>query len=47
MRCLGNDSKYCQKFYEIHETVHSVYLVIEYLSGGELLNRLYVTKRIK
>ena len=36
LRELG-ECKYLMTFYEIHETVHSVYMVIEYLHGGELL----------
>jgi len=36
MRTLG-EGKYHMNFYEVHETVNSVYMVIEYLSGGELL----------
>ena len=36
LRELG-ESEYLMTFYEIHETVHSVYMVIEYLPGGELL----------
>ncbi len=47
MRAIGRTSRYCQKFYEIHETVHSVYIVVEYLSGGELLDKLSSSKRIK
>jgi len=47
MRLIGHEFKYCQKFYEIHETVHSVYLVIEHFSGGELLEKISLTQRIK
>ena len=32
-------------FYEIHETVHSVYLVLEYLAGGELMKKLKKRKQ--
>ncbi len=34
-------------FYEIHETVHSVYMVIEYLPGGELLKVISKKYKIK
>ena len=34
-------------FYEIHETVHSVYMVIEYLPGGELLKVISQQYKIK
>ena len=47
MRAIGRSGEYCQKFHEIHETVNSVYLVIEYLAGGELLEKLSSSKRIK
>ncbi len=33
------------KFYEIHETLHSIYMVVEYLSGGELIKKLSQKKR--
>ena len=33
------------KFYEIHETVHSIYMVVEYLSGGELIKN--ISKRVQ
>ncbi len=36
LRELG-ECNYLMTFYEIHETVHSVYMVIDYLPGGELL----------
>jgi len=35
------------KFFEIHETTHSVYLVLEYLPGGELLRKISRKKIIK
>ncbi len=38
MRELNND--HLMKFYEIHETLHSIYMVVEYLSGGELIKKL-------
>ena len=25
---------------ELHETIHSIYMVVEYLSGGELIKNL-------
>ena len=39
MRRLG-ESDHCLNFYEIHETENSIYMVIEYLKGGELLRRM-------
>merc|ERR1712039_543908 len=33
--------------YEIHETTNSVYLVVEYLTGGELLKQISRKKVIK
>jgi len=39
MRILG-ESKHIMNFYEIQETVHSIYLVVEYISGGEMLKRI-------
>ena len=44
MRTLGEHDR-IMNFYEIHETVHSVYMVIEYLEGGELLKRMSKRKR--
>ncbi len=34
------------KFYEIHETVNSVYMVVEYFPGKELLRRIFKKKNI-
>ena len=31
---------HCLKLYEIYETEHSLYFVIELISGGELLKRI-------
>ena len=39
MRDLGL-SKYYMNLYEIHETNNSVYMVVDYLPGGELLKVL-------
>lgn len=39
MRILGKSDQ-CLNFYEIHETKNSVYMVIEYCRGGELLRRM-------
>ena len=36
MKKLGY-GKYHMNLYEIHETAHSVYMVVDYLPGGELL----------
>ena len=47
MRVIGQEYEYCQKFYEIHETDNSVYLVIEHFAGGELLDKISLTKRLK
>ena len=47
MRTIGQKCKYCQKFYEIHETTNSVYLVIEHFAGGELLGKISLTQRIR
>jgi len=43
MRALGH-SHFIMNFYEIHETVNSIYMVLEHLEGGELLNRLKKSK---
>jgi hypothetical protein len=36
MRALG-PGDYHMNFYEVHETTHSVYMVIEFIKGGELI----------
>ena len=46
------DNKHLMNFYELHETVHSLYMVVEYMSGGELLKSMskkkcYSEKRVK
>ena len=38
MRSLNSD--FCLKLYESHETQNSIYLVVEVLWGGELLNKV-------
>jgi len=44
MRAVGiTDS--IVNFYEIHETENSVYMVLEYLGGGELLRRMSSKKK--
>ena len=43
MRQLGI-SKYLMNLYEIHETGHSVYMVVDYLPGGELLKVISTRK---
>jgi len=35
-----NDSDHLMKLFEIHETIHSIYMVVEYLSGGELIKNI-------
>ena len=35
MRTL-EQSEFYVNFYEIHETQHSIYMIIDYLRGGEL-----------
>ena len=39
MRHMGH-SDHIMNFYEIHETVGSIYLIVEYLSGNDLLSRV-------
>ena len=39
-------SKYHMNLYEIHETQHSVYMVVDYLPGGELLKVLEKNDRL-
>ena len=34
------DSPFTLKLFEVYETVHSVYLVLQLVTGGELINRL-------
>ncbi len=46
MRKLGY-SKYYMNLYEIHETKHSVYMVVDYLPGGELLKVLSHKDKLK
>ena len=46
MKRLG-EIKYHMILYEIHETKHSVYMVIDYLPGGELLKVISKKERIK
>jgi calcium/calmodulin-dependent protein kinase I len=38
MRCLNH--KNTLKLYEVYETEHSLYLVVDLLSGGELISRI-------
>ena len=40
-----NDCNHLMKLYEIHETIHSIYMVVEYLSGGELTKNISLNKR--
>ncbi len=44
MRSYG-DNKHLMNFHEIHETTHSLYMVVEYMNGGELLNSMSKKKR--
>ena len=46
MKELGHDNPHLMSFYEIHETVHSVYMVVEYFKGKELLRRIFKKKNI-
>ena len=46
MRKLG-EYKYLVNFYEVHETTSSIYIVLEYISGGELSQFLMVNKVFK
>jgi len=47
MRALGTKKgNFHMVFYEIHETTNSVYLVIEYLTGGELLKAIEKNKNL-
>ena len=46
MRKMGY-SKYYMNLFEIHETMHSVYLVVDYLPGGELMKVLSNKVRLK
>ena len=46
MKELGQTNSHLMSFYEIHETVHSVYMVVEYFSGKELLKRIFKKKNI-
>lgn len=46
MRKLGR-SKFHMILYEIHETTHSVYMVIDYLPGGELLKVISKKEKLK
>jgi len=34
------DSPHLMKLFEIHETTNSIYMVVEYLKGGELIKKL-------
>ena len=43
---MGHDNPHLMKFYEIHETTHSVYMVVEYFPGKELLRRIFKKKNI-
>ncbi len=44
MRNLDH-SEFYVNFYEIHETKHSVYLILDYLKGGELENIMKLKKK--
>ena len=46
MRALG-ESTHVVNFYEIHETKNSVYMVNQFLGGGELLRRLSQKKHFR
>jgi serine/threonine protein kinase len=39
-------SEHIMNFYEIHETVGSIYLIVEYLSGSDLLSRVKKGKHL-
>jgi len=39
MKRLG-ENEHTLQFYEVHETKHSIYLVLEYLPGGTLLKEI-------
>lgn len=43
MRCLNH--KNTLKLYEVFETEHSIYLVVDLLNGGELVSRIQSTKK--
>jgi len=38
------DSEYSIKLYELYESSSSIYMVLEYLEGGELATRLHTVK---
>ena len=42
-----SDGEHHMVMYEIHETKHSVYLVTDYLPGGELLNVISKSRRLQ
>ena len=43
MRCLNH--KNILKLYEVYETEHSIYLVVDLVSGGELISRIQSSKQ--
>ena len=38
MKSLNSD--YCLRIFEIHETSKSIYLIVEILKGGDLINKI-------
>ena len=44
MRNLAH-SEFYVNFYEIHETKHSVYMILDYIKGGELTNITKMKKK--
>jgi len=46
MKALGKGNPHLMELYEIHETTNSIYMVVEYFAGKELLRRLSKKKNI-
>jgi len=38
-------SRHLMRFYEIHETVHSIYMLVDFLKGGSLISNLSKRKK--
>merc|ERR1711920_351580 len=44
---MGGLGEFFMDFHEVHETTNSVYMVVEYIPGGELLKQISTKKSIK
>jgi len=45
LRLLGKSEK-IMRFHEVYETERSIYMVMEYMKGGELFSRVKLERRV-